>query len=153
MQLSNISVQWRQKNTRSGGPDDTQVVPELAADVASASAGGSAFLKILFINGEDSIVGDVRSAKIAGGKLVDSSKGETVIDNRRLVVSASRGLADETEFISYKFSEEPRWTIRVEEGSNYASGPWNLIANFELTGDLIRDEETGGAAGESAEAP
>ncbi|CAN5358284.1 hypothetical protein BH23VER1_BH23VER1_23610 [soil metagenome] len=139
--FSDIAVQWRTKAARSGRQAGPEVVPEFSADVAGVAGHDTAFIKIHFINGEGKISGDVRSAKVEGGKLVDSGKGETVIDGRRLVVTASRGFGNETEYLSYKFSEDPRWTVEVFEGADYATGPWSRIAYFEMTGVLSQEQQ------------
>lgn len=135
VRLAEIESYWRDRSDTDRVDATQNILPEVRVKVDPSDPSGEIFLKIHFLDPDRSIAGDVRSIRIAGGKLVPTSRGEEIIDATSFKVAASRGFPDRTAFLTYRFGEDPRWAVEIFEGRDYATGPWKRIAYFEVPTD------------------
>lgn len=139
--LGSIDAHWRHLKDTDRTDKTSGLLPELSLKVSQQNTSTPSFLKIYFIDPEGEISGDVRTARIEGGKLVDTGRGETITSANQFSVYGSRGLKDEKAFLAYRYSSSQSWAVQVFEGADYSKGPWNTLAFFEIP-DEIRGKET-----------
>ena len=120
--LKSVESIWRPLREDDRTDKKNKVLPEVSI-VTAPAAGKPGFLKVQFRTPEGEITGDVKTIKI---------EGETTEE-----IYGTRGIADETAFVSYKFGAgEGSWSVEILEGSDYGSADWKRLAFFTVPNAL-----------------
>ncbi|MGI8605343.1 MAG: hypothetical protein ACR2OZ_20410 [Verrucomicrobiales bacterium] len=132
VKINNVEHSWRERRPTDRGRNDFILLPEvtLTIDPAASSQG---YLRVIFADSEGSTRGDVASVKFEGGRFKPSNRGEQVNpDGTQASLACTEGFHSTTLFRSYLANEDPRWTLRIEEGADYSKGPWTALGFVEI---------------------
>ncbi len=123
--LKSLQSTWRPLREDDRTDKRNKVLPEVTITAAQA-AGTPSFMKVQFRTPEGEISGDVKTIKI------ESESTEAIY--------GTRGIADETAFVSYKFGAgKGNWSVEILESSDYGSGDWKRLAYFTVPSTLTKD--------------
>lgn len=136
LSLTSIDAYWRHLKDADRTDNTSGLLPELSLQVSQQNTSAPSFLKIYFLDPLGEISGDVRTARIEGGKLIETGRGESITGADQVSVYGSKGLKDEKAFLAYRYSNSQSWAVQVFEGADYSKGPWNTLAFFEIPNEL-----------------
>jgi hypothetical protein len=122
---------WREKLANERGRPQDVIRPAVTLSL-TGPASGSAYLRVTFLDAAGSTVGDLMTIRLTDGKIVDTGRGEIIGGPQTVTLRGTGGFAHETSFLTYLGQAGPRWSVRLEEGADYGSGPWTRLAWFEL---------------------
>lgn len=108
-------------------------VPEVRFTV-DAAASKTGFLRLIFLDPDGKISGDVRVLKITGNSIDPLGSGAVVTTPGSAAVYGSLGFIDRAGFVSYASSATPRWSVEVSEStdSNAKEADWTKLQTFEI---------------------
>jgi hypothetical protein len=130
--LREVEYYWRDRTTEDRGRSGFAVLPEvlLKLDPATSKAG---YVRVEFSDGDGRLRGDVVTVKFENGKFVDSRRGERLqADGVEVALACTEGFPSFTLFQAYLGNQDPRWTVRIEEGPDYSNGPWKTLGFVEI---------------------
>jgi hypothetical protein len=132
VKLTGVDHHWRDRQPGDHGRSDYLVLPEarLTLDPGSSNNG---YVRVEFADPTGRIRGDVVTVKVEGGKFKGSGRGGQVsADGAQVAMVCTEGFESSTIFRAYLGNEEPRWTIRLEEGPDYSKGPWSTLGFVQI---------------------
>lgn len=133
--LSAVETFWRHRVDEDNAPTHEKVLPVAKLSLGSGS-GSNGFVRVEFLDSERKIRGDIAVLTIEGGKFKDTGRGEKIsADGLSAEVASTVGFPSETLFGSYLIEDEPRWVLRLREGSDYSDGPWTILGMAEMAND------------------
>jgi hypothetical protein len=142
--LSGISTGWR---TRAPGdlvsavdialPAPSRQQPnflpnlQITLDPAATKSG---YLRIIFLDLQGKISGDVRVIKFTGSTIEPLNSGAKVTGPGTASIYGSAGFMDRSSFMSYAGSDGPRWSVEISESSEYNAkeAAWNPLDHLEI---------------------
>jgi hypothetical protein len=101
---------------------------------------GSAYLRVLFLDGQGQIAGDPRLVKVENGKVSATSTSEKVLEDGSVRVTGSAGFIDRNYLDDYMSGQETRWSVEISESADYkARGEdWKKLQTFHVANLELR---------------
>ncbi len=124
VRLIGAEVAWRDRAEGDVARLTESVIPTiiLRLDPNHTSTG---FVRVEFVDSEDRIRGDVMIMALEGGRFKEGGRGDVIEEGGlKVQLTGTVGFRTQALFASYLSNEEPRWSVRVKEGPDYADGPW-----------------------------
>ncbi len=142
--ISGISTGWR---TRAPGdlvsaveialPAPSRQQPNFLPDLQitlDTAATKTGYLRVIFLDLQGKISGDVRVIKFSGSTIEPLNSGAKITGPGTATIYGSAGFMDRSSFMSYAGSEGPRWSVEISESSDYNAkeAAWNPLDHFEI---------------------
>ena len=130
--LSEVAHYWRSRQTEDRGRSAYAILPEVLLKL-DPGASKHGYVRIEFTDSDGALRGDVMSVKFENGKFISSGRAERIsADGFEVTLAGTEGFTSSALFQAYLGNQDPRWTLRLQEGSDYSSGPWKPLGFVEI---------------------
>lgn len=130
--IESATAAWRSRAEGDRAQSDETVLPTLALALAPGQA-SAGFVRVEFVDTEAKLRGDVYVLAVEGGKFKDSGRGEAIEEGGlKAVLTGTVGFKTQVLYATYSTGDEPRWSVRIKEGTDASDGPWNLLGAAEI---------------------